>query len=70
MPRASPTDQDQTLGNIVLRMIRNGRWSATYQAPTGFITVEAESFEEAIDCALMASFLVDVKEKPSEPADS
>jgi hypothetical protein len=51
-------DQDETLGNVTCRRIRSDRWAATYHAPNGFITIEAGSFDEAIDFAVLASFLL------------
>lgn len=51
------TGTDTVLGSITWRKIGN-RWTATIHSAEGFITVESNSEEEAIDHAMVASFLV------------
>ena len=48
---------DTVLGSITWRKSGN-RWSATIHSAEGFMTIEANSEEEAIDNAMVASFLV------------
>jgi hypothetical protein len=51
------TGTDTVLGSITWRKIDN-RWAATLHSAEGFITIESNSEEEAIDYAMVASFLV------------
>ncbi len=51
------TGTDTVLGSITWRKIGN-RWSATLHSAEGFITIESNSEEEALDYAMIASFLI------------
>lgn len=52
-----PTGTDTVLGSITWRKIGN-RWAATIHSAEGFITIESNSEEEALDYAMVASFLI------------
>jgi hypothetical protein len=47
---------DLVLGSITRRKIGR-RWSATIHSAEGFITFESDSAEDALNHAMMASFL-------------
>ena len=50
------TGTDTILGSITWRKIGH-QWAATIHSSEGFITVESNSKEQAIDFAMVASFL-------------
>ena len=50
------TRTDTVLGSITWRRIGH-RWSATIHSTEGFITFQSSSREQAIDQAMVASFL-------------
>ena len=51
------TGTDTILGSITWRRIGN-RWAATIHSSEGFITIESNSENEALDYAMVASFLL------------
>jgi hypothetical protein len=51
------TSTDIILGSITWRKIGN-RWAATIHSSEGFITIESDSEQEALDYATVASFLI------------
>ena len=51
------TSADTILGSITWRKLGN-RWFATIHSADGFLTIESNSEEGAIDDAMVASFLI------------
>ena len=52
MSNDAPTHQ------LICRQTAAGLWSVTISGPGGRVSVEADSKQEAIECAMVASFLI------------
>jgi hypothetical protein len=55
--RRMDSDTDVVLGSITWRKIGD-RWIATVHSSEGFITIESSCQSDALDYAMVASFLV------------
>ena len=49
---------DDPTHTVICRQTAGGLWSVTVSGPEGSVSVEADSKQEAIECAMVVSFLI------------